>query len=134
MQPEVGANVELIFQRMIRMQLIVTIIAIVIASLLAGVNGALSAMAGGLAVVAGWLISARLASKANKTSATAALLGLLKALIIKIFVIAAMLWAAFEVLIWCHRLVPVALMISFIGVTLCALLFFRAASVSIMEK
>ncbi len=94
-----------IFSKMLRLQLIATA-AVAIASLaISGLHAGLSALLGGLAVMIGAFIAAKIAQR-SKQDATAVLINLLKAEAVKVLVIFVLLLITFKVY---KQLVPFAL-------------------------
>jgi len=86
-----------VFQRMIRLQIMATMVTTIAAYALAGLHGGFSAMAGGGAVVAGgmaasWMVSG---NKQNQNAGTV-LMKLLKAEAVKILVIVLVLGLVFK--------------------------------------
>ena len=99
---ETSAN---IFSKMLRLQIIATSVVAVVAFVITGSHAAISAAAGGAAVIAGAFIAAKIA-QVNKKDATAVLVNLLKAEAVKVLVIVALLFITFKVY---KQLVPFAL-------------------------
>ncbi|HSH73407.1 MAG TPA: ATP synthase subunit I [Methylophilaceae bacterium] len=99
-----------VFKQMAKWQLIATSAVAVGAFFLAGMHGALSALAGGGSAIAGAYAGSLIARRSeNKKDAGAILIGLLKAEGVKILVIAALLFITFKV--YTAHLVPLALII-----------------------
>ncbi len=94
-----------IFSKMLRLQVIATTAVAIIAFVLTGLNAALSAVAGGVAVIIGAFFAAKIAQK-NKKDATAVLINLLKAEAVKVLVIVVLLFITFKLY---KQLVPFAL-------------------------
>lgn len=94
-----------IFSKMLRLQIIATSVVAVVAFVITGSHAAISAAAGGAAVIAGAFIAAKIA-QVNKKDATAVLVNLLKAEAVKVLVIVALLFITFKVY---KQLVPFAL-------------------------
>lgn len=119
---------ESVFRRMIRAQVIVTIVVALAAGVLSGLNAGVSAMAGGIAAIAGGLAGARVASGSkNHQDAGSVLVRLLKAEAVKIMVIVLLLLLVFK---FYGGLVPLALIFGLAG----AALLSGAAIFSINEK
>lgn len=98
-----------VFKQMAKWQIIATSVVAVGAFFLAGVHGALSALAGGGSAVAGAYAGALIARRnEGRKDAGAALIGLLKAEGVKILVIAVLLLLTFK---FYPALVPLALII-----------------------
>lgn len=94
-----------IFSKMLRLQVIATVL-VAIASLgLSGLHAGLSAVLGGLAVIIGAFIASKIAQR-SKQDATAVLINLLKAEAVKVLVIFALLLITFKLY---KQLVPFAL-------------------------
>ena len=111
---------------MIRTQLVVTFLVVLAASILAGINAGLSAIAGGGSVILGSL-AAFWVMRNKQQDAGSVLVKLLKAEAVKIFVIVLTLLLVFKIYV---SLVPLALMA---GLGAAALLS-GAAVFSIKEK
>lgn len=94
-----------IFSKMLRLQLIATSVVAVLAFVISGSHAAISATAGGVAVIAGAFIAAKIA-QSKKKDATAVLVSLLKAEAVKVLVIVILLFITFKVY---KQLVPFAL-------------------------
>ena len=92
---------------MIRTQLVVTFLVVLAASILAGANAGLSAIAGGGSVILGSLAAFWVVRNKQQQDAGSVLVKLLKAEAVKIFVIALTLLLVFKVYV---SLVPLALM------------------------
>lgn len=122
------ANVGSVFQRMIKMQIIATVLVAVVAYILLGFNAGISALAGGVAVVVGGLAGAAVAARgAVGDDPSGVLVRLLKAEAVKIAVIVLILWLVFK---FFNGLVPLALILGLAG----AALLSGAAMVSMNEK
>lgn len=94
-----------IFSKMLRLQVIATVL-VAIASLgLSGLHAGLSAVLGGLAVMIGAFIASKIVQR-SKQDATAVLINLLKAEAVKVLVIFALLLITFKLY---KQLVPFAL-------------------------
>jgi ATP synthase protein I len=94
-----------IFSKMLRLQVIATVL-VAIASLgLSGLHAGLSAVLGGLAVIIGAFIASKIVQR-SKQDATAVLINLLKAEAVKVLVIFALLLITFKLY---KQLVPFAL-------------------------
>jgi ATP synthase protein I len=98
-------NTTTVFSKMLRLQIIATAIVAIASLLISGLHASISALAGGVAVILGALIGARIAQRKNKEAA-AVLVNLLKAEAVKIIVIVAILFVTFKVY---KQLVPFAL-------------------------
>lgn len=98
-------NTTTVFSKMLRLQIIATAVVVIASLLISGLHASISALAGGVAVILGALIGARIAQRKNKEAA-AVLVNLLKAEAIKIIVIVAILFVTFKVY---KQLVPFAL-------------------------
>lgn len=125
---------ELVFKRMIKMQIIATIVVAVVAYVVSGFNAGLSAMAGGFAAIAGSFAGALVATgksqgdhKNSQQNAGSMLIRLLKAEAVKIAVVVLVLWMVFK---FFSGLVPLALIFGLAG----AALFSGVAITSINEK
>lgn len=106
---------------MLKVQCVATIAVALIAILVSGLNGALSAIFGGLSVVIGAYCASKVARRGkNRTEPSAILINLLKAEAVKILVIIVLLFITFVVF---KQLVPFAL----IGGLAAAALFSGAA-------
>lgn len=96
-----------IFSKMLRLQIIATAVVAIAALVLAGASAALSAVAGGAAVIIGAFFAAKIAQRSKK-DATAVLINLLKAEAVKVLVIVVLLFITFKVY---KQLVPFALIV-----------------------
>ena len=94
-----------IFSKMLRLQVIATTVVAITALILSGASAAISAVAGGAAVIIGAFFAAKIAQKTKK-DATAVLINLLKAEAVKVLVIVVLLFITFKVY---KQLVPFAL-------------------------
>ena len=94
-----------IFSKMLRLQLIATAVIAVVSLVILGLHAGISALLGGLAVIVGAFLAAKIAQR-NKQDATAVLINLLKAEAVKVIVIFALLLIVFKVY---KQLVPFAL-------------------------
>ena len=94
-----------IFSKMLRLQLIATAVIAVVSLVILGLHAGISALLGGLAVIIGAFIAAKIAQR-NKQDATAVLINLLKAEAVKVIVIFVLLLIVFKVY---KQLVPFAL-------------------------
>jgi ATP synthase protein I len=110
---------------MLRLQLIATAAVTIVALLISGSHAGISAALGGLAVIIGAFVGAKIAQR-NKKDATAVLINLLKAEAIKILVIFVLLLITFKVY---KQLVPFALIA---GLAAAALL--SGAAMSKLDK
>jgi ATP synthase protein I len=118
-------NTTTVFSKMLRLQIIATAIVAIASLLISGLHASISALAGGVAVILGALIGARIAQRKNKEAA-AVLVNLLKAEAIKIIVIVAILFVTFKVY---KQLVPFALIV---GLAAAALI--SGAAMSKLDK
>ena len=110
---------------MLRLQIIATVVVAIVAFVLSGASAAISALAGGAAVIIGAFFAAKIAQR-NKKDATAVLINLLKAEAIKVLVIIILLFITFKTY---KQLVPFALII---GLAAAALI--SGAAMSKLEK
>jgi ATP synthase protein I len=94
-----------IFSKMLRLQLIATAIVVIVSLAASGFYAGVSAAFGGLAVIVGAFIGAKIAQR-SKQDAAAVLINLLKAEAVKVLVIFALLLVVFKVY---KQLVPFAL-------------------------
>ena len=94
-----------VFSKMLRLQIIATVIVAVVSLLISGSSAGLSASLGGLAVIVGAFAGSKIAQR-SKQDATAVLINLLKAEAIKVLVIFVLLLVVFKVY---EQLVPFAL-------------------------
>ena len=98
-----------IFSKMLRWQTSVTLITAGLAFLVAGQHAALSALLGGVAVIIGAYLGAKIARRSESTTqASAVLINLLKAEAVKILVIFLLLFLSFKLY---EQLVPLALIV-----------------------
>lgn len=98
-----------IFSKMLRWQASVTLITVLLAFIVAGQHAAISALLGGVAVIVGAYMGAKIARRGEgKTEASAVLINLLKAEAVKILVIILMLFLSFKMY---AQLVPMALIV-----------------------
>lgn len=98
---------ENVFSKMLRVQIIATLAVAIIAGLISGLHAAISALAGGGAVIISAFIASKVAERsANKQDASAILINLLKAEAIKIICILILLLVTFKMY---KQLVPFAL-------------------------
>jgi ATP synthase protein I len=95
----------IIFSKMLRLQLIATVVVAIVSLVISGMHAGLSAALGGLAVIIGAFVASKIAQR-NKIEATAVLINLLKAEAIKVLVIFVLLFVTFKVY---KQLVPFAL-------------------------
>jgi len=96
-----------VFSKMLKVQLIATIAVALVALVLTGLHGGISALLGGASVIIGAMMASKLASRqAQSENPTAILLNLLKAEAVKILVIVVLLAIIFNVY---GQLVPFAL-------------------------
>ena len=94
-----------IFSKMLRWQLMATMVVAIIALIISGKHAGLSATAGGLSVVVAAFLASKVAQR-NYKDATVILINMLKAEAIKIFLIVILLFITFKVY---KQLVPFAL-------------------------
>ena len=94
-----------IFSKMLRLQVIATVIVAIVSLLISGSSAGISASLGGLTVTIGGFAGSKIAQR-SKQDATAVLINLLKAEVIKVLVIFVLLLVAFKVY---KQLVPFAL-------------------------
>ena len=94
-----------IFSKMLRLQLIATAVIADVSLVILGLHAGISALLGGLAVIVGAFLAAKIAQR-NKQDATAVLINLLKAEAVKVIVIFVLLLIVFKVY---KQLVPFAL-------------------------
>lgn len=95
------------YRKMLRWQVLASLVVAAISALLSGVPAGISALLGGVAVIIGAWFAARIAEKGqSKTQPTAVLLNLLKAEAVKILIVAVTLFAVFKLY---QSLVPFAL-------------------------
>ena len=94
-----------IFGKMLRLQLIATAVVATVSLVISGLHAGASALLGGLAVMVGAFLAAKIAQR-NKQDATAVLINLLKAEAVKVLVIFVLLLIVFKVY---KQLVPFAL-------------------------
>ena len=96
-----------VFSKMLKVQLIATIAVALVALVLTGFHGGMSALLGGASVIIGAMLASKIASRqALSEDPTAILLNLLKAEAVKILVIVVLLAIIFNVY---GQLVPFAL-------------------------
>ena len=94
-----------VFSKMLRFQLIATVVVVIASSVISGFHAGASALLGGTAVILGAFMGSKVAQRNNK-DATAVLVNLLKAEAIKILIIFVLLLITFKVY---KQLVPFAL-------------------------
>ena len=94
-----------IFSKMLRLQLIATAVVAIASLVISGLHAGVSALLGGLAVMVGAFLAAKIAQR-HKQDATAVLINLLKAEAVKVLVIFVLLLIVFKVY---KQLVPFAL-------------------------
>lgn len=124
MEPE---NSAVVFSKMLRWQISVTLLVATIAFFLAGLHAALSVILGGLAVVCGVFVASKIAKRSEgKTEASAILINLLKAEAVKILVIVVVLFITFKIY---KQLVPMALIVGLAGAAL-----FSGAAMAKLDK
>lgn len=100
-------NTSDVFSKMLKIQLVATLVVAVIAMFVSGLNASISAMLGGACVLLGASAAAMVAKRsANKQDASAILVNLLKAEAVKILVIIVLLVTVFKLY---QQLVPFAL-------------------------
>ena len=98
-------NTKTVFSRMLHLQIIATAVIAIASLLISGSHACISATLGGLAVIIGAFIAAKIAQR-KKQDATAVLINLLKAEAVKVIVIFVLLLITFKVY---RQLVPFAL-------------------------
>lgn len=96
-----------VISSMLRWQVSITIIVAILALVISGIHAALSAMAGGLSVVVSSMVASKLAHR-NSKEASAILVNMLKAEVIKILLIVILLFVTFKIY---KQLVPFALIV-----------------------
>lgn len=117
-----------VFRQMVKWQLLATFIIALLAFVLAGLHGAISALSGGGAAIAGSFAASCVARRSDdKKQAGTILISLLKAEASKIVVIVLLLWITFKIY---TNLVPLALIL---GLAAAALLS-GAAFFALNEK
>jgi ATP synthase protein I len=94
-----------IFSKMLRLQLMATLVVAIASLVISGLHAGMSALLGGLAVMVGAFVASKIAQR-NKQDATAVLINLLKAEAVKVLVIFVLLLMAFKIY---RQLVPFAL-------------------------
>ena len=94
-----------VFGKMLRLQLIATVVVAILALAISGAHACLSAVLGGGAVIVGAFFGSKIAQR-SKHDATAVLINLLKAEAVKVIVIFVLLLIVFKVY---KQLVPFAL-------------------------
>lgn len=121
-----GLATSSIFSKMLRSQIIATLVVAGIASVISGLFAGISALAGGMCVVIGALVASKIAQRSDrKTDASAILINLLKAEAVKILVIVVLLFITFKVY---KQLVPFALIAG-----LAAAALFSGAAISKLD-
>ena len=106
-KPLSASNTTDVFSKMLKIQVIATAAVSVVALVLSGLHGALSAVLGGASVVVGAYAASMIARRSkNNNEASAVLINLLKAEAVKILVIIVLLFITFAVY---KQLVPFAL-------------------------
>jgi ATP synthase protein I len=121
-----GSATSSIFSKMLRSQLIATIVVAAIALAISGLHACVSALAGGLCVVIGAFLASKIAQRSDsKKEASAILINLLKAEAVKILVIVVLLFITFKVY---KQLVPFALIAG-----LAAAALFSGAAISKLD-
>ena len=100
-------NKDNVFSKMLRVQMIATLVVVVISVAISGLHAALSSLAGGAIVILSAFIASKIAERsANKKDASSILVNLLKAEAVKIFCILVLLFVTFKMY---KQLVPFAL-------------------------
>ncbi|MFM9835821.1 MAG: ATP synthase subunit I [Methylophilaceae bacterium] len=94
-----------VFSKMLRWQLIATMVVAVLALVVSGLHASVSAIAGGFSVVVAAFVASKVAQR-NLKEASAILINMLKAEAIKILLIVILLFVIFKVY---KQLVPMAL-------------------------
>lgn len=121
-----GLATSSIFSKMLRSQLIATLVVGAIAFAISGLHASVSALAGGMCVVIGALLASKIAQRSDgKKDASAILINLLKAEAVKILVIVVLLFITFKVY---KQLVPFALIAG-----LAAAALFSGAAISKLD-
>lgn len=110
-----GQVLDQTFRRMIKMQMIVTLVIGFAAFALAGFHSAVSVFAGGSSAIVGSFFASLIASSKRPQDAGSVLIRLLKAEAVKIVVIVLLLWLTFK---FYSGLVPLALIIGLAGAAL----------------
>lgn len=106
-KPLSASNTTDVFSKMLKIQVIATAAVSVVALVLSGLHGGLSAVLGGASVVVGAYAASMIARRSkNNNEASAVLINLLKAEAVKILVIIVVLFITFAVY---KQLVPFAL-------------------------
>ncbi|OAM51985.1 hypothetical protein A7981_00370 [Methylovorus sp. MM2] len=99
-----------VYKQMAKWQIMATLLVAVAAFLIAGIHGAVSALAGGGSAIVGGFAASLIAKRSERNKeAGAILIGLLKAEAVKIFTIIALLFITFKV--YSDKLVPLALIV-----------------------
>ncbi|CAN4276989.1 AtpI F0F1-type ATP synthase, subunit I [Methylophilaceae bacterium] len=114
-----------IFNKMLQLQLIATLVVAVIAVIVSGAHAGVSAISGGLSVAIGAFFASKIAQRRSKEAATV-LVNLLKAEAVKIVIIIVLLFIMFKVY---KQLVPFALIAG-----LAASALFSGAAMSKLDK
>ena len=100
-----ATNTRAVFSKMLRLQLIATVVVAILALAIAGAHAGLSAVLGGGTVIIGAFFGSKIAQR-SKQEATAVLINLLKAEAVKVIVIFVLLLIVFKIY---KQLVPFAL-------------------------
>ena len=106
MESVTNTTISRAFSKAARWQIIITVLISGVSLLLAGVNAAISALAGGASVVIGAYAGMLIAQSPNGSAASTVLITLLKAEVVKVLVIAILLLITFK---YYRGLVPLAL-------------------------
>lgn len=106
MESVTNTTISRAFSKAARWQIIITVLISGVSLLLAGVNAAISALAGGASVVIGAYAGMLIAQSPKGSAATTVLITLLKAEAVKVLVIAILLLITFK---YYQGLVPLAL-------------------------
>jgi ATP synthase protein I len=109
-----GNATTVVFNNMLRLQLIVTVLITLAAFAISGMSAGISGFIGGLSVLVGAFFSTRIAGREAKTPSSA-LMNLLKAEALKILIIIVVLFVAFK---FYKQLVPPALLAGVAGTAL----------------
>ncbi len=114
-----------VFSKMLRWQLIATVIVALIAFVISGIHASSSAIAGGLSVVIAAYVASKVAQRSSKEASTI-LINMLKAEAIKILLIVILLFITFKLY---KQLVPFALIAG-----LAAAALFSGAAMAKLDK
>lgn len=114
-----------VFGKMLQWQLGATIVVMMVALIISGLHGGISALAGGLSVTVSAFFASKIAQRSSKQAATV-LVNLLKAEAVKIIIIVVLLFITFKIY---KQLVPFALIAG-----LAAAALFSGAAMSKLDK